>query len=57
MLDMRHTKMMVNNDLEKTTKKCPTDDCCPIRTTSSLGGHFGSIKDWDMLTKINFVKK
>jgi hypothetical protein len=41
--------------LEKTTKKCPTDDCCPIRTTSSLG-HFGSIKDWDMLTKINFVK-
>jgi hypothetical protein len=43
--------------LEKTTKKCPTDDCCQIRTTSSLGGHFGSIKDWDMLTKINFENK
>jgi hypothetical protein len=46
--------MMVNNDFRK-LKKCPTDDCL-IRTTSSLGGHFGSIKDWDMLTKINFVK-
>jgi hypothetical protein len=48
------TKMMVN-DFEK-NYKMPTDDCCPIRTTSSLGGHLG-IKDWDMLTKINFVKK
>jgi hypothetical protein len=48
--------MMVNNDFRENYKKMPTDDCCPIRTTSSLGGHFGSIKDWDMLTKINFVK-
>jgi hypothetical protein len=56
MLDMRHDKMMVNNDFREKLQK-NTDDCCPIRTTSSLGGHFGSIKDWDMLTKINFVKK
>jgi hypothetical protein len=46
--------MMVNN-LEKTKKNA--DRWLLPDTTSSLGGHFGSIKDWDMLTKINFVKK
>jgi glycosyltransferase involved in cell wall biosynthesis len=37
-------KMMVNDDFrEKLQKKCPTDDCCPIRTTSSLGGCFSGV--------------
>jgi virulence-associated protein VagC len=29
-------KMMVNDDFRENTKKKMPDDCCPIRTTSSL---------------------
>jgi hypothetical protein len=34
----------------------PTDDCCPYEQQVVWEAIWGSIKDWDMLTKINFVK-